>query len=287
MNIVKRNSPLWTAFGRNNAALVGLSIFIFFVLIALFGPLIVPYDPAEQVGPPFAAPSAAFLLGTNDAGQDIFSELIMGTRVSLLIGILASLLGIGVGCVIGIISGYFGGFIDTCFMRLVDIVLVVPFLPLMIMLSAFVGPSFWNMILVIGLLSWASPARIIRAQVMSIKTRGYIEAAKSMRTPHFVILYKHLLPGVLPVIASQWIMAASHAILSEASLSFLGLGDPLTKSWGSVLFYAQARGAFLTEAWVWWILPPGLLITTLVVGFAMAGYAVEEASQPRLQKGRM
>lgn len=273
-------------FTSNNLGLIGLGILLLFLFIAIAAPLIAPYDPNDRIGTPFMKPSGDFLLGTNDVGHDIFSELIYGTRISLLIGVLAALISIGIGCLVGIISGYYGGKVDSLLMRIVDLVLVIPFLPLMILLAAFVGPSFWNIILVISLLSWASPARVIRSQVLTIKTKGYVEAAKSIGTDIRTILFRHILPGVVPIALSQFVMAASHSILIEASLSFLGLGDPLGKSWGTILYYAQARGAFLSDAWIWWILPPGLLITTLVIGFAFTGYSMEEILNPRLRKGR-
>ncbi|MED4017698.1 ABC transporter permease [Sutcliffiella cohnii] len=276
----------WTVFSSNNLGMIGIGILILFVIIAIAAPLIAPFNPSERVGTPFMKPGGEFLLGTNDIGQDIFSELVYGTRISLLIGVIAAFISIGIGCLVGIISGYYGGRVDAFLMRVVDLVLVIPFLPLMILLAAFVGPSFWNIILVISVLTWASPARVIRSQVLSIKTKGYVEAAKSIGTNIRTILAKHVLPGVVPIALSQFVLAASHSILIEASLSFLGLGDPFSKSWGTILYYAQARGAFLTDAWIWWILPPGVVLTTLVIGFALTGYSMEEILNPRLRKGR-
>jgi peptide/nickel transport system permease protein len=276
----------WRVISSNNLGMFGVGLLVIFLCIALFAPLIAPFDPTERVGSPFSKPNGVFLLGTNDIGQDIFSELLYGTRVSLLIGVIAAFISIILGCMIGVISGYFGGKVDTFLMRLVDLVLVIPFLPLMILLAAFIGPSFWNIVLVISLISWASPARVIRSQVLTLKTKGYVEAARSIGTGVRVILTRHILPGVIPIALSQFVLAASHSILIEASLSFLGLGDPFTKSWGTILYYAQARGAFLTDAWIWWILPPGLLITTLVIGFAFTGYSLEEILNPRLRKER-
>ncbi|GAA0330801.1 ABC transporter permease [Bacillus carboniphilus] len=276
----------WRIMTSNNLGMIGLGILVVFLLIAIFAPVIAPFDPTERVGQPFMKPNGEFLLGTNDVGQDILSELLYGTRVSLLIGVIAALISIVLGCLVGVIAGYYGGKVDSLLMRLVDLVLVIPFLPLMILLAAFIGPSFWNIILVISLISWASPARVVRSQVLTLKTKGYVEAAKSIGTDIRVILFQHILPGVIPIALSQFVLAASHAILIEASLSFLGLGDPFTKSWGTILYYAQARGAFLTDAWVWWILPPGLLITTLVIGFAFTGYSLEEILNPRLRKER-
>ncbi|OZU89115.1 ABC transporter permease [Virgibacillus indicus] len=275
-----------TVFTNNNLGMIGIAILLFYIFIALFAPLISPYDPTARVGAPFLSPNSNFLLGTNDVGQDILSELIHGTRISILIGIIAAFLSVAIGCLIGIIAGYYGGKIDNFLMRVVDLVLVIPFLPLMILLAAFIGPSFWNIIFVISVLTWAGPARVIRSQVLTVKTKGYVEAARSIGSKVSTILSKHILPGVVPIALSQFVLAASQAILIEASLSFLGLGDPFNKSWGTVLYYAQARSAFLTDAWLWWILPPGILITVLVIGFAFTGYSMEEILDPRLRKGR-
>jgi peptide/nickel transport system permease protein len=282
----KKWKKYWQVLTSNNLGLFGLWLLVIFLLVALLAPILAPFDPTERVGLPFSKPNSQFLLGTNDVGQDILSELLYGTRISLLIGVIAAFISILLGCIVGVISGYYGGKIDAFFMRLVDLVLVIPFLPLMILLAAFIGPSFWNIVLVISLLSWASPARVIRSQVLTLKTKGYVEAAKSIGTNIKVILFRHILPGVIPIALSQFVLAASNAILTEASLSFLGLGDPFTKSWGTILYYAQARGAFLTDAWIWWVLPPGLLITTLVIGFAFTGYSLEEILNPRLRKER-
>lgn len=273
-------------FTKNNLGMIGIGILLIYIFIAVFAPWIAPHDPNLRLGAPFSPPSGEFLLGTNDVGQGILSELIYGTRISLLIGVIAAFLSIAIGCLVGIVAGYFGGRVDTFLMRVVDLVLVIPFLPLMILLAAFIGPSFWNIIFVISILTWAGPARVIRSQVLTVKTKGYVEAARAIGTRVSTVLLKHILPGVVPIALSQFVLAASQAILIEASLSFLGLGDPFNKSWGTVLYYAQARGAFLTDAWLWWILPPGILITILVIGFAFTGFSMEEILDPRLRKGR-
>jgi ABC-type dipeptide/oligopeptide/nickel transport system permease subunit len=254
----------------------GAALIALFCLVAAFAPALAPYDPFERVGTPFAVPDARHLLGANDIGQDIFSELIYGTRISLTMGILSSFIAISVGTLVGLAAGFFGGKADAFLMRIVDVALVIPMIPLMILLAAFLGPRFWNIRLVIGLLSWASPARVIRAQTMAVKNRGYIEAVKAVGGKPLYIIFRHILPPTLSIVISQLILMSSRAILMEASLSFLGLGDPTQKSWGIILYYAQARSAFLTNAWLWWILPPGLMITLLVCAFAYVGNALEE-----------
>ena len=269
---------------QNRLGVIGLGILIFFFLVAIFAPYIAPYDPYERVGAPLMAPCAAHLLGTNDIGQDILSEIIYGTRISLIMGIAAAFIAVFIGSAVGIVAGYFGGKVDTVLMRIVDIVLTIPGTPLMILMAAFLGPSFWNIVLVIGCLSWAGVARIIRSQVLTVRNRGYIESVKTLGGKPSYIILRHVLPPTLSIIISQLILMSSRAIMSEASMSFLGLGDPTHKSWGIILYYAQSRSAFLTSAWVWWILPPGLMITLLSIAFSYVGNAMEEIVNPRLRK---
>ncbi|HWG85363.1 MAG TPA: ABC transporter permease [Deinococcales bacterium] len=267
------------------SGIIGSILLAFMVLLAIFGPLVAPYDAAARVARPFQAPSAAHWLGTNDIGQDILSELIVGARVSLMIGFTAAAGAIVIGTIVGLIAGYFGGRIDAFLMRLVDVVLVLPFIPLMIVLAAYLGASAGNLIAAIALLIWARPARVVRSSAMGIRNLAYVEGARALGARHRYIIFRHVLPGVLPISASQFILAASSSILIEASLSFLGLGDPLRKSWGTILYYAQIRGAFLNGSWPWWVVPPGLMITAAVLGFALTGRALEGYLFPRLRKG--
>lgn len=274
---------IWTSLKRNPLGLVGLALLIAMLVMALGANWLAPYDPTKQTGKPFDPPSAAHWLGTNDIGQDILSELIYGTRISLLIGILAASIAMVIGTGIGVLAGYFRGIAGMVLMRLVDVVLVIPFVPLMVLLAAYLGQNLWNLIAVIGLLIWARPARVIRSQVLSLAEREYVTAARAAGARDAYILVKHILPGVLSLALAQFVLATSSSILIEASLSFLGLGDPTQKSWGAVLFYAQARNAFLSGSWVWWVIPPGLMITASVLGFALLGFALEEALNPRLK----
>jgi len=266
--------------------ITGLGIFLLatLTLSAAFAPLIAPFDPAIPSGTPFERPSMQHLLGTNDIGQDIASEIIWGTRVSLTIGVLAAFVATVLGATVGIVSGYFRGITDTVLMRIVDIILSLPFLPLMILLAAFLGPSMFTIILVVGLVVWARPSRIIRSQVLSLAGREYITAARGIGAGHLRILARHLVPGVAALMVVEFVQAAAGAILIESSLSFLGLGDPIQKSWGSILYYAQARSAFLTGAWVWWVIPPGVAITATVMGFALIAFSMERIVNPRLRR---
>lgn len=274
---------IWGSLKRNPLGLLGLVLLIALFVMALGANWIAPYDPSKQTGQPFDPPSAAHLLGTNDIGQDILSELIYGARISLLIGVLAAGIAMVIGTGVGLLAGYYRGAVGILLMRFVDVVLIIPFVPLMVLLAAYLGQTLWNLIIVIGLLIWARPARVIRSQVLSLAEREYVTAARAAGARDGHILLKHVLPGVLSLALAQFVLATSSSILIEASLSFLGLGDPTQKSWGAVLFYAQARNAFLSGAWKWWVIPPGLMITASVLGFALLGFALEEALNPRLK----
>jgi peptide/nickel transport system ATP-binding protein/peptide/nickel transport system permease protein len=265
-------------------ATLGMALIIGISSVAVLAAWISPYDPRLTTAQPFAAPSRAHWLGANDVGQDILSELIWGGRVSLSIGALASVVGTLLGTSLGIIAGYFRRWADALSMRAADVVLVIPFLPLMIVLAAYVGPSVLGLAVVIGLLVWARPARVVRSLVLSLAARDHVLAARALGAGHWRIMIVHLLPGVLSIALAEFVQLASRAILLEASLAFLGLGDPVQKSWGAMLYYAQARGAFLTGAWLWWVLPPGLLITAAVLGCALLGFQLEKVVNPRLRQ---
>ncbi|MDQ3922397.1 MAG: ABC transporter permease [Actinomycetota bacterium] len=262
---------------------IGATILVLFVIAAVFAPVFAPHDPTVRTAEPFAAPSLAHPLGANDVGQDILSELLFASRISLTVGIVTACLGTVLGVTIGVVSGYLRGPVDGVLMRGVDVILSLPFLPLMIVLAAFLGQNTTNLILVIGLLIWARPARLLRSQVLSVRESGHVQAARAMGATHSYIMIRHILPRITPLVAAQFVRTANVSIMLEASLAFLGLSDPFQKSWGAILFYANARSAFLTDAWLWWVLPPGLCIAAVVVSFAFLGFAMEERVDPRLR----
>ena len=263
--------------------IIGVIMFSVVLLFAIFGPLFIPYDAYKQTGPSFAAPSSEHWLGTNDMGQDILAELAVGARTSLFIGIVTAVLATAIGGIIGVLSGYIGGWFEAFIMRFIDVVLTLPFLPLMIVVAVYIGPGVFTQIFVITLVMWAGKARQIRAQTLSIKSAGPVLAAKTMGANNFYIFKKHILPGVFPLFIPQFVGAVNAAILLESSLSFLGMSDPTMKSWGSILYYANSRSAFLTDAWVWWIIPPGICIVLVVLAFSFIGYYLEEKVNPRLR----
>ena len=265
------------------AAAIGALLILGLILTAVFADFLSPYDPTERIGRPFEPPSAAHKLGTNDIGQDILSELIYGTRISLAVGITAALMAIFIGTSIGLLAGYYSH-LDSLLMRFVDVILVIPFLPLLILLAAYLGRNLQNTIIIIGLLIWAGTARVIRSQVLTISKQEYVLAARAVGASDQHIIFHHILPQVSLLAIGQFVLVISTAILLEAALSFLGLGDPITKSWGTILYWAQVRGAFLTPAWLWWVLPPGLLIVCAALGFALIGFSLEQRVDPRLKK---
>ncbi|MFN2111793.1 MAG: ABC transporter permease, partial [Anaerolineales bacterium] len=249
--------------------MIGLVMLLLIILVAVFAPWLAPYDPYQSLAASgadvMAAPGPGHILGQDEVGRDVFSSVVYGTRVSLLVGFSASLITLTLGCVIGLSSGYMGGRLDVILMRITDGVLVIPTLPLMLVIIAVAGRGLIYIILVIGFLSWPYTARIVRSQVLSVKERQYILRARSIGVSHLGIVLVHILPQVLPVIFASATLDISYAILSEASLSFLGLGDPTLISWGSMLNRAFLRGAVSTGAW-WYLVPPGFLLAWVTMG---------------------
>ena len=282
MTEIKDLNRFWNAYKESRLGLIGLVILLFFVTLAVFAPYIAPYDPHEMFKP-MEHPGSDHLLGTNDIGQDILSELIYGARVSLFIAFFVSVVSGIIGTVFGLLSGYFEMF-GFFLMRIVDAFLAIPRLPLIIVIAAFMRPSIWNLIFIFIILGWPITTRIIRSEVLSLRTRNYVEAARMVGAPDTYILMKHILPNVFPLLVVRLIIEASHVIIAESSLSFLGLGDPVVKSWGMILHYAFVYPTiFISDLWMWWMLPAGLCITLTILSLTFIGYALEELVNPRLR----
>lgn len=259
---------------------VGVVLLGVFVVAAIAAPWIGPYGPAERSGVPFDRPSDAHLLGTDDVGKDLWTLLIHGARTSLIIGVGTALLAVGVGAAVGSTAGLARGWVDAVLMRLVDVVLALPFLPLLIVASTFAGRGVAIQIVLIAALTWARPARLLRSATLEARSRGHVEVAEGMGATRWRLLWRHLSVGAAPLMIPLLLRAAMGAILLEASLAFLGLGDPSRASWGTTLYWANVRSAFLTGAWRWWVLPPGLAIALLVVSFGLVGVALERGLNP-------
>ncbi len=267
-------------------AAVGAATLGVLLIAAVAAPWLAPYDPTERVTRPFAAPSAAHWLGADDVGHDLLSMLIHGVRISLMIGVVAAVAATTIGTLVGVVAGYARGAIDTVLMRIVDVVLALPVLPLTIVIGVFAGPGLRTQVMVIAAVLWAGMARELRAQVLSLRERDYIQAERAMGAGSLYVLRRHIVPAVVPLVIPQFVLTIKTAILLEASLAFLGLGDISAASWGSMLSMAHARNAFLTDAWLWWVLPPGLAIAVTVLAFALLGNAIEDRSRPILRTPR-
>jgi peptide/nickel transport system permease protein len=263
----------------------GLSVLGLFGLIAIFGSVIAPYDPEASSLDVLAPPSADHLLGTTESGADVLSQLLVGARVSIVVGFAAAAISAVLGSAVGITSGYFGGWTDRILDALENWFLVIPTLPLMIVLARLLDPSLGVLIAVIGLTSWAGTGRIVRAQVLTLRERAFVERARAMGARDWYIIRTHVFPNTAPLIFANTVLIVAVAILSEAALSFLGLGDPTRISWGTMLENAFESGAPSAEAW-WYVIPPGLCITVLVLAVAMLGYLFEEYVNPRLRRDR-
>jgi peptide/nickel transport system permease protein len=264
--------------GRFGIAVLGL-----FTFLAIFGSLIAPYDPEASSLDVLEAPSWDHWLGTTESGADVFSQVLVGTRVSMIVGFAAAVISALLGSIVGLAGGYFGGWTDRILDAFENWFLVLPTLPLMIVLARILNPSLIVLIAVIGLTSWAGTGRIVRAQVLTLRERAFVERARAIGAGDTYIIKTHILPNTLPLIFANTVLIVAVAILSEAALSFLGLGDPTRISWGTMLENAFSSGAPSAGAW-WYVIPPGLCITVLVLGVALIGFLFEEYVNPRLQE---
>jgi len=275
----------WALFRRNRLGVCGLALIAAFVAVALAGPLVLPYDPLDfgSAADVLRPPGRGHWLGTDDMGRDVLAALVAGSRVSLLVGLSATLISMALGSAVGVAAGFRGGALDSVLMRLTDVFLVLPWMPLMLVLAAVLGASVWNIVLVIGLTGWAGTARLVRAQVLAVKERQFMERARAVGASDARIVFRHLLPNVFPLIFANTILVTATSILSETTLSFLGMGDVTRPSWGTMLHFAFESGA-ATSGELWFILPPGLCVLGLVLGFTLMGYAFDEILNPKLRK---
>lgn len=278
----------WVQYRRDREGVVGLAVLVFFGAVAVGASLLATESQLSAVNttdnPVWAAPGEFSPLGTDNLGRPIYDQLVYGSQVSLLVGIAATLIAIVIGAVVGLAAGFFGGWVDSLLNRLSEWFLVIPFIPLAIVLAAILGPSLRNIIFVIGVTSWPVTARLIRAQVLTVKQRLYVERSRALGASSAHILGRHILPNVMPLVIANATLTVPIAILSETTLAFLGLGDPLRVSWGSMLEDAFSAGALGREAW-WWYLPPGLCVIAVVLAFTLVGRALEAILDPRLRAG--
>jgi oligopeptide/dipeptide ABC transporter ATP-binding protein len=275
--------------GRVNAQIrFGAGILAAFALAALVAPWLGSPWPDRPLGVAdvFAPPAPGRWLGTDDAGGDVLLQLLAGARVSMIVGLFASLISVGVGGAVGLVAGFAGGRVETWLMRLTDVVLVLPALPLAIVLVALTTPGLASLILVIGLVGWTGTARLVRAQTLSVKERAFVRRARALGAGETRILLTHVLPHVVPLLAANGALVVSQAILSESTLSFLGLGDPDLSSWGGMLSFALSRGALSAGAW-WALVAPGAAILLVVLGASLLGFGLEERWMPRARRNHL
>jgi peptide/nickel transport system permease protein len=271
------------AFGRNRAGMLGLAVLVIFALVAITAPLVFPrsmLDVTLATAPPFEPPSPGYPLGTDDSGRSVLALVCWGARISLVVGLAATLLSMVIGTTIGICSGHYRGWFGGALDRVTDWFLVIPYLPLAIVLATILGRSLFVIIIVIGVTSWPGTARLIRAQTLAVEGRPYLERSKALGAGHVHQMTRHVLPNVMPLVLANTTLAVSISILSETTLSFLGLGDPTAVSWGSILEQAFSSGAISQGAW-WYLGSPGVCVVLVVLAFNLIGRAVEDILDPR------
>ncbi|MFF9490523.1 ABC transporter permease [Streptomyces sp. NPDC014676] len=278
----------WRQYRTHRAGLFGLATLALFALLALAAPLVVGSDVADVTdapGSPLESPSPELPFGADRFGRNLLGLVIWGARVSLLVGLLAAVLSVAIGTVIGVTAGHFRGWYATVVMRITDWFLVMPTLVLAIALATVMSRSLLTIVVAIGVTTWPTTARLVRAQTLAVETRPYIERARALGGGHWHIMSRHVLPNVMPLVLAQTTLIISSAILAEATLAFLGLGDPTVVSWGGLLQDAREAGAVSAGHW-WYLVPPGIAIAVVALAFTLCGRAVESVLNPRLGVSR-
>ena len=276
----------WATFRRNPQGMVGLAILTFFVLVAVIGPMFIDpasIEPATADGPLLAPPSLEYPMGTDNYGRSVLLLMVQGARISLLVGFTAAFGTMLIGSSIGITAGYFGGTrVDSMLNGVTNWFLVLPWIALAIALTSVIGPTLVNVIIVIAITSWASTARVVRSQALSVKERPFIERSRALGAGHLHLITRHVLPSVFPILFANAVLMIALAILSETTLSILGLGPANAISWGRIIDDSFSAGA-LSAGWWWWLIPPGVAIMFVTLSFTMVGFALDEVLSPRLR----
>jgi peptide/nickel transport system permease protein len=275
----------WSKYHQSPMGMAGLVLMGVFIAIALAAPLLsarTGLDESLATAKPFLHPSWQYPLGTDKFGRSVLTLMIWGSRISLLVGLMATVVTMLLGSVVGIMSGFYGGRVDTALNGITNWFLVIPWIALAIVMAAILGPTVLNIILVIGITSWAGTARLVRAQALTVKERPYVERARALGSNDWHLITRHILPNVMPVIFANTILTVALSILAETTLALLGLGDPNSISWGQIIDQAFSNGALSAGYW-WWLIPPGIAITLVVLGFTMCGYAMDDILNPKLR----
>jgi len=273
----------WPEYKKSKMGVIGIAIVVIMVIAILLAPVLATHDPSEWSLDKFQPPSLNHLLGTDSVGADIWSILLYAGRTSVAIGVIAATGSTLIGTVFGVVAGYFGGLVDEIILRISDVLLILPRIPLYIIIAFLVGPGFWNIIMVVVSIGWTRNARQVRAQTLSCKQYQFIERARSQGAGNIHIMWNHILPNVAGLVIANFVLEVVTVIMLEAGLSFLGLGDPLHKSWGVMLHFAQIDGAFSHNAWWWW-LPPGVCIALIGTAFSFIGNTLNDRFVLRLGK---
>lgn len=281
--VLRRTQEFWKKYRKNTVGVLGMAIVLFLGVVAIAADMIAPVDPRSLSPDSFLSPSLRHLMGTDDLGRDIFSGVVYGAQISLIVGFLTAGASTIIGILIGGFSGYYGGKTDDFLMRVTEIFQVVPRFFLALVIIAFFGSSIWNMIIVLAILSWPMTARLFRAEVLRLRSYDFVVAARAVGCRDIRIIFGHILPNAMAPIIVNTSMQIAYAIILEASLSFLGLGDPSTMSWGVMLFNAQQ---FLRRAW-WLATFPGVAILLAVLGFNLVGDGLNDALNPKLKNQRI
>ncbi len=272
-------------YARERTGVVGLVILVLIVLAALLAPLLISPDALDvtrATGQRLAPPDGRYWLGTDESGRSVLLLTWWGARISLLVGLAAAVLSVVIGTLVGLLAGHFGGWITAVLMRFTDFFLVMPSLVLAIALSTVLAHGLMTIVIAIGLTSWPTTARVVRAQTLTVQTRPFVERARALGGGHWHIIGRHVLPAVMPLVLANTTLNVAWAIIGESTLSFLGLGDPTQVSWGSMLNAAWANGAVTAGAW-WYLLPPGIGIVVVVLAFTLCGRALEAVFTPALR----
>ncbi|MFO8035719.1 MAG: ABC transporter permease [Anaerolineales bacterium] len=270
----------WERFSKNYSAMSGAIVLGAFILMGIFADLIMPFDPKAAVGTPFMKPGPIHWMGTDNLARDTLSRFLVGLRVSLMVGFGAATLSNVIGVIIGSIAGYLGGWVDALLMRIADIFLTIPMLVLGIVIAAFLGGSVLNILLIIAFLSWPRSARIVRSEFLTLREREFVHAARAVGESDLWIVFREILPNALPPVLVNWSLEVGSDIITEAGLSFLGMGDPEMGSWGMMLQDAQR---FLRTAW-WMSVFPGLGIALASLSANLIGEGLSDALNPKLEE---
>jgi peptide/nickel transport system permease protein len=262
------------------------AILLLYGVVFVCAPFIAPYDPYAVSGTTLEHPDSAHPLGTNATGQDILSQIIYGTRITLLIGFGAAAISCVISTIIGILTGYYGGIFDEVVMRVNDIFMTIPLFPLLLVLTLFFTPGIFTAGVLMGVLGSTPGIRIVRSQVLSIRHANFIEGARAIGARDLRIMSRHILPNILPIVTVKFVSSSQHFLLMGVGLSFLGLGDPMVIDWGQMIQQAYSSGGFALGLW-WWLLPPGLAVVGISLALALLGYCSEDRVNPRLEVNQL